>query len=315
MKRSRYLIFLIFLSGMLAGCQLVSLIKPEPTSIPARDRPANPAVTDPSLVSLNNLPLKNPESGAFEFMVIAHIYGTTIGEDRDPSPTLLANLEDISRLNLTMLVSEGDMVKHAETEDFDILDSQVLEKLPFPVFNTVGNHDVDDRDLYVNRYGQTYFSFIVGSAQMVFLDTELSLCQIEDDQLAMFNNVLASALENDQIKTIFIFMHKTLFFKDEVIYKEQLTNVMPNQWVCYGNTNFSDILENSIKPASKIKPVYMFAGDVGAWGNLSPYYEKLQDFPMVEVNGDKVAMKLYPLTDSPMMDLESYTPAYWETVK
>ena len=36
-------------------------------------------------------------------------------------------------------------------------------------------------------------------------------------------------------------------------------------------------MDEVLIPAAKEKPVYLFAGDVGAWGNLTPYYEELPD--------------------------------------
>jgi len=331
MKAIKWIVYISF-TLIIAGCQLMSLVKPEPTSIPAHPKPDDPANADPDVVSINQLPLTYPQSDDFKFMVIGHIYGTTIGEDREPSPTLLANIDKLNSLNLTMVVSLGDMVKHSEPEDFNILETKVLTKLKSPIFNTVGNHDLVNRELYENRYGQTYYSFAVGPAQMIFLDTERVECQIDDVQSKMINNVVSSALQNDAIKNIFIFMHKTLFFKNDNLFQKKLRMAGPNVWDCYGSESFSDIFETIIKPASLTKPIYLFAGDVGAWGNLSPYYEKLENFPitlvmsgigeepndsviLVNVSQENVELELMPLTDTPMMSLESYNPGYWESVK
>lgn len=324
------------ISGLLvllfSGCQQLPILTPDPIAVSSGSYLANPANVDPGEVSLNHLGVKNVTANEFKFLVIGHIYGTTLGEDRDPSPTLLAKIPDLNQLGFSMLVSLGDMVKHSEEEDFDILDSQVLSRLEFPVFNTVGNHDVVDRKLYENRYGQTFYSFSTGSAQMIFLDTERAECEIDDEQRLMVENVIDGALEDDQIRTIFIFMHKTLFFENESLFQAKLRMAGPNVWDCYGSESFKVVFENVIKPASLEKPVFLFAGDVGAWGNLSPYFEKLTEYPitmvmtgigeeandatiLVRVKDEDVQLELYPLTDTPMMALESYTPSYWEAVK
>jgi hypothetical protein len=67
---------------------------------------------------------------------------------------------------------------------------------------------------------------------------------------------------------------------------------------------------------------------VGAWGNLTPYYEKrgdaaltllatgLGDSPndagiLVSVDGATVELQAYSLTGQPVLPLEQYTPQYW----
>jgi len=51
---------------------------------------------------------------------------------------------------------------------------------------------------------------------------------------------------------------------------------MPNEWICYHSTNYPNIVTDILLPAAAVKPIYVFAGDVGATGgNLSPFYESL----------------------------------------
>lgn len=329
MNKNKLLVLLAgsLLAAALAGCQAAAPAVEVPPAL------ADPAHADPAEVSVNGLGLKEADPTAFQLLVAGHIYGTQLGDDRIPAETLTASLPELKTEDISMLVSLGDMVSHAEKEDFDILDKTLLNAVPFPVFNTVGNHDVRDRQLYESRYGAgTYYSFRYGPVQMIFLDTELTTCEIDDTQRAMVETALESALADAQVQEIFIFMHKTLFFKNDALHAVESYNAGPNSWECYGSDTFARLMEQRIEPASQKKPVYLFAGDVGAWGNLSPYYETAQDgrltmvmtglgdLPsdaavLVAVDGAQVTLTLRPLTDQPMQPLEDYSPEYWTARK
>ena len=315
----------VMLFGILAGCQ-------SDTSMTAGSLMIDPSNVDPIEVSMNGIGLQDEDSQSFKFVVVGHIYGTIEGADRIPSPSLTSRLPELMDLDLSMLVSLGDIVRNSEKEDFRILEEMLLSKVSFPVFNTPGNHDVQNRRLYESRYKTTYYSFKYGPVVMIFLDTELVKCEIDDVQRKMIETAVESALVDDEVKEIFVFMHKTFFFKNEDLYEVESFNAGPNSWECYGSETFSNILEQRLIPASKKKPIYLFAGDVGAWGNLSPYYEELKDGALtmvmvglgdvptdaavlVEVDGEDVALSLYPLTEKPMLSLETYSPEYWTTKK
>jgi len=125
-----FLILLLWLSG----CQRVSKAANRYLYDPSRAKPAD--------VSLNKLHLAEPDAAAYRFLVIGHGYGSTTVDDHLPDPALLARIPDLEEMNLSMLVSLGDIVQHATPEDFNNLERVLLAPLPFPVFNTPGNHDV-----------------------------------------------------------------------------------------------------------------------------------------------------------------------------
>ena len=317
------------LLGLIVGLLSLSL----PGCQPETEQPGSPPGLDrgnanPRDASLNHVELSEPGPDGEQFLVVGHLYGTIQGEDNQPAPGLLNALPELNRIPLSLLVSLGDMVKQSEADDFDELDRQLLKPAAFPVFNTVGNHDVENRALYEDRYGPTYFSFRHGPSRMIFLDTEREHCAIDSPQREMLNSVMQEALEDRTTRQIFIFMHKTFFFKNDRLFELKAEKAGPNVWDCYGTGNFSEIMQTIIQPAALQKPVYLFAGDVGAYGNLSPYYEKLPgssltlvmtglgDFPsdsgiLVTVKGDDVQLEAYSLTGNQMNPLPSYSPEYW----
>lgn len=314
--RCAFLILLFWLSG----CQRVSKAANRFLYDPSRAKPAE--------VSLNKLPLADPDAASFRFLVIGHGYGSTTVDDHLPDPALLARIPDLKEMNLSMLVSLGDIIQQSIPEDFNNLDRVLLAPLPFPVFNTPGNHDVVNRSEYTARYGQTYYSFRAGPAQMIFLDTEREKCAIDEAQQKMLVKVLSRAVKDQKVEHVFIFMHKTLFFANKRLAGINQKQGLPNVMDCYASESFANILQKTILPATRQKPVVLFAGDVGAWANLTPYYEQwpdaaltmvmtgLGDNPdnagiLVTIDGETVQMEVYSFTGQPAQPLEMYTPSYW----
>jgi hypothetical protein len=320
MKR---LLRLLVLALLLAGCQG---LQPIPHA-----RPTDPANANPVDVSLNGVGLPDPPPQPYQILVAGHLYGTIQGEDRLPAKALLGRIPALKENPPGMLVSLGDMVKVSKKEDFDELDRKLLRQLPFAMFNVPGNHDVEeDRALYEARYGQTFYSFSYGPARLVFLDTERENCAIDQAQVEMLQKALQDAREDAGTKNILIFMHKTLFFTNPRLHELQKNSARPNAWECYGSHSFAEIMQNILRPTAAIKPLYLFAGDVGAWGNLTPYYEKSSDANitmvmtglgdsdndagiLVTVDGEQVRLEVYPLTDQASPPLETFTPEYWVT--
>jgi len=311
---------ILILLFWVTGCQRVGKAIDRRINDPANARPAR--------VSLNKRGIANQGSAQFRFFVIGHGYGSPNTDDHIPDLALLEKIPELQAMDLAMLVSLGDIVQHSIAEDFDNLERRLLSQVSFPVINIPGNHDVEDRAAYEARYGKTFFSFRIGSTQMVFLDTERENCAIDSEQQAMLSKVIAAALKDQKTQNIFIFMHKTLFFKNDQLVGLNKGKGLPNVMECYGSESFPPILQKTILPAAQEKPVYLFAGDVGAWGNLSPYYEKSADAMLtmvmtglgdtsndagilVTVDGSDVQLEAYSLTGKAMQPLESYTPEYW----
>lgn len=317
MKR---LFILISLLLILSSCHPG---QPAPHSIPD-----DPSFANPIQVSLNGSGLSdNPES-PFRVLVVGHVYGSIEGEDMDPARSLVNNIPELEKSDPAMLVSLGDIVKVSSEDDFSELDRQLLSKLTIPVFNTPGNHDVENRSLYEKLFGQTFFSFKYGPTRMIFLDTERQECAIDSEQLDMLKNSLQESRTDPETKYVFIFMHKTLFFDVEELIELNNTNALPNQWKCIGSPQFPEIFQNLLVPVSIEKPIYIFAGDVGATGNLTPYYETREDGRitfvmtglgdnskdsgiMITITEKSVHLANFPLTDVIIPPLETFNPDYW----
>jgi len=275
------------------------------------------------------LPEQNPDE--FDFFVVGHVYGSQQIKDRQPDAALLAALPTISEASPDFLVSLGDMVEQSNEEEFGLLESTFLSKVSFPVFNTVGNHDVADRSLYEARYGETFFTFKYGGARLIFLDTEKAKCKLDERQTYVLKTAVQTALRDRDVRYIFVFMHKTFFFQNEVLVEKKDRLAGPNEWKCYGSKPFRALMDEVLIPAAAQKPVYLFAGDVGAWGNMTPYYEHHPEVPLtmlmtglgdtdqdnilhVHVDDSHVMVESILLNGMTVQPLEKFGPAYWEKV-
>ena len=287
-------------------------------------------IVDISSYSINGESDMGVPSDHFHFIVFAHAYGDPEGLDSIPAVTLINSLPELESYSPSFMFSLGDMVKRGKKYSFENLKTELLNKINIPVFNAVGNHDVKDRELYTEEFGQTYYAFEYGNAQFIVLDTEIDNCNILDDQKQMLEDQLALALQNDNIDHVFIMMHKVLFLDSDII-ESSLTYMMrPNDYEIFKGNNFEEILSDVIMPFAEEKPVYMFAGDVGAFGgNMSPFYNKYESknvysyaagigdtsedvVLIIENSGKNVNVIPYQLVDGKELRIDDYSQQYWE---
>lgn len=325
--------FILLLTALLLSACQPAQVTPQPTPQPTPRSTRQPVEERvnilPEQASLNGRSLPLPAPAAFRFLVVGHLYGSNGSNDQEPAKAVLDQFPALERLNLSLWVSLGDMVRQSRDDDFAAFERLFLQRVRVPVFNTPGNHDVQNRTLYQEWYGPTYYSFIYGPAAFIFLDTEIETCAVTEPQRSMLQTALQAALQAEGVSSIFIFMHKTLFLKNDVLFALDRDQASPNDWICYNNAGFPLLLDELILPAAARKPVYLFAGDVGAEGNLSPWFEQragqnltlvmtgLGDRPtdagiLVTVDASGARLELYPLAGARLPPLQSFTPAYWE---
>ncbi len=266
----------------------------------------------------------------FDFFVLGHLYGSPSISDQMPDRLLLERLPDILSAKPDFMVSLGDIVYQKKDIDFLNLEAAFLKKLPFPFYNSPGNHDVaNDRSLYEAYFGkQTYFGKEYGPAHLIFLDTERVECGLDQPQLDMLQQELGKAIADPGTRFIFVFMHKTLVFQNPEMKVLKHKQAMPNVWDCQKKDGANPLMEKIFKPAARYKPVIIFAGDVGAWGNLSPYYQRDPWLPLtlvmtglgdtsqdniirVHVSPASLSMDALFLEDMHSSPLEAYDQAHW----
>lgn len=276
-------------------------------------------------LSMNEMPLSQNEK-PISFVVAGHIYGSHEEDDIHPAITLLTQLQVINKMNLDMALLLGDVVPHANPNEFDRFERFFLKYLTFPAYNAVGNHDVEDRDLYWSRYGETVFAFTYKEHLFIFLDTTRSYCSLTVDQFDYIKEHVSQTIKTSPLKGIHLLMHHVLFLDAATL--TQQTMSMPNE-TCPPVEVFNEFMWDYLVPLSKQVPVYMYAGDVGAWnGNLTPYYEKLPDSNVTclatglghsqmdsviiarERDGE-LHFEVFSLTGKDTLPIDTYTYSYW----
>jgi hypothetical protein len=289
----------------------------------------------PQDFSMNKTSFHVSDPEAYQFLVAGHIYGSHNDNASRPAATLLQNLTAIQQMDLNMIVLLGDSVNDSTPEDFQSLEENFLNQLSIPVFNAIGNHDIrnNGRLKYEERYGPTYFTLRYGPAQLIILDTELENCSIVGDQLDMLATTLHEASQDSSIAHIFVFMHKVIFIEQfrELLDSEN-PQVKPNNGTITCEKNYSSLLEKNFLPAARVKPVYLIAGDAGAYGgNFSPFYQKHPDASLytiatgigdtsqdsvilVSIDQSETRFEVMSLTGKTFNPLETYNLAYWESL-
>ena len=211
-------------------------------------------------LSLNQLP------NSYSFVIGGHTYGTP-SPSLYPAASLLYKVREFNEMDLKFMILLGDIIQHQGSKngigelEIKIFKKTVSDMLDIPIFNSPGNHDVRNRDLYKKYFGDTYFHFQNSSELFIILDTELKSGQIEGSQLEYVLDLIKSTSKNINIKNIFIFMHKTLW----AVNNTPLNTIDP--WVNgprKGKPNeFEQIILPTLISISENKNIYIMSGDIG----------------------------------------------------
>lgn len=282
---------------------------------------------DPSDLSLNTLALSEKDNAAsLRFIISGHLYGSADNEGSiTPSSTLIDAIDEINTRNPDLFFTLGDLTYAPSEQSFKELHENFLSKVDAPIFNAPGNHDFyNGREFYEEAFGQSFYYFKYAQIQIIILDTEIGQCAVLGRQKEMLSQALTLALDDNDISSIFIFFHKTLFLEGE----PQLIS-QANAPCTYG-TNYSELETELFIPAAQKKPLYLIAGDVGAFGgNLSPFYYKnpdtnlyalalgLGDSPhdlLLQIDilpSSEIDLQIISIGGNEFSEIETYTPEYW----
>lgn len=289
----------------------------------------------PQDYSMNKTGFRVSDPQAYQFLVAGHIYGSHNNDASRPAANLLQNLSVIQQMDLNLIILLGDSVDDSTMEDFQDLEVKFLNQLGIPVFNAIGNHDIrnNGRALYEERYGLTYYTFRYGPAVMIVLDTELKNCSIDGEQRDMLETTLHEASQDSSVEQIFVFMHKVIFIEQfPELLESDNPQAKPNNGSITCEKNYTSLLEKNFLPAARVKPVYLIAGDTGAYGgNFSPFYEKHPDAPLytiatgigdtpqdsvilISIDQSETRFDVISLAGKTFRSLETYNLAYWTSL-
>jgi hypothetical protein len=265
-----------------------------------------------------------PASDSFRFLVGGHLYGDSRKVD-SPASTLLAARDQLAAGKFDLMVACGDTFRFS-TEDCIAQTLALLQPLPFPIFNAVGNHDVAVRSTYERRFGQTYGCFVYAGCLFVLLDTELDAWQISGEQLQFLRAALAESNARDDIRAVFCFGHKLVHCHRQR-YFEVLVGSNALDGFTGPNRFAADVLP-LLAATARSKPVYWFGGDIGLQHTLPAFMDRdpssgvtflatgLGDLARdalleVEVNGANVQVRMRSLVGDEQQDLANFGLPAW----
>lgn len=255
----------------------------------------------------------------YSFFVAGHTYGSPGVNNPGLHPPFEAFYDTINNYpKMAIGILTGDIVQSSTAQNWDDVDTS-LKRLDVPIYFALGNHDIQDRTLVESRYGVTYSSFMREKDLFIILDPNLANWNIEGDQLDFLKKILDES--GSDANNIFVFFHQLIWLKDNHV----LNNNKPNSF-----EDKADILTfwTELEPRFNAldKPVFLFAGDVGAVayspslmyykeGNLTYIssgmgYVETDNFLVVEVSDNgQVHIKPVWLGNSSLSNnIENYPP-------
>jgi hypothetical protein len=216
--------------------------------------------------------------GSYSFFVAGHTYGVNGVNNAGVHPPFKEFFAQLNSLDLDFGVFTGDTVYASTPTDWDEIDED-LEDLNVPVRFAVGNHDMQNRELFVSRYGSTYYSFENSGDLFIVLDSELDRCNITGDQLRF----LREALDTTRGRNNFIFVHKVLWVAEGTPYYDALRheiNAGPGIAAgCDSEFNFWTEIVPMLQGLDA--PVYIVAGDVGCDWAMSLFYDEFENLHFI----------------------------------
>ena len=214
------------------------------------------------------------ETSTYSFFVAGHTYGVL----QKQVPGLhMPFVADFNYLNASEKMSfgvlTGDIVYHSRDTSWDHVDRQLAD-LKMPVYFTTGNHDEGHKSPYKDRYGRTYYAFEEGRDLHVVLNPGLAGWNIWNDQLDFFHAQMQKA---EQFDHLFLYFHHVLWWEDDNQYATFPPNSLDGR---APEINFWPEVMPVLQSCGR--PVYCFAGDVGARGLPTVFFaDKVENVHLI----------------------------------
>ena len=200
----------------------------------------------------------------YRFFVAGHVYGSPQRKAPGLHPPFVKDFDYLRQQpQMRFGVFTGDIVYYSRDTFWDAVDRQV-EDLGWPVHFAAGNHDEGHRSPYKERYGRTYYSFEQEGDLFLVLNPGLNGWNIRGEQLAFLKKQLARA---GKYHNIFLFFHHLLWWSPDNKYQPWPPNSLDGR---APEINFWPEVIPLLRQTGR--PVYCFAGDLGANSQRSPFF-------------------------------------------
>ena len=275
--------------------------------------------------SANGKLLQVPANQSYSFLMAGHLYGFPGGVSQYPASTFLANLNKLEKLKFSFVALLGDTVRVANERSFDLLHQSVLGKISAPVFIVPGNHDYPDPELYEDYFGETYYSFRVGTEQFVFLNSEPEAAT-SSSQLTFINSIFSGIRSDSSIKNVVVFSSRLFWLEaDPALIK--LATLVNARRIKATDRQLWGVVEKELK-SLEVKEVYLIAGDVGVESapSVLSHHQENSNFHFIAtglgddsedavlmgiVNEGNLRFEVISLISGEVDELENYTAQLW----
>jgi hypothetical protein len=271
----------------------------------------------------NGLEIKDTSSN-YSFTISGHFYGASTNASTFPASSILANIDTLNGLKPLFLFCLGDMFMDVNDNIISNYKRSLFGKLKMPLFNSVGNHDVSNNNMYEKVFGSTYYYFNKTTELFIVLNTEINDGSIKDAQFEMLQKALLKANEF-QVRNIFIFSHRPVWAEQHPEYSKLFRE---NTRTALGKNNYVDDIEPLLSKLASEKNVFWISGSMGNgpasffWDrdkrtNINYMQTAIRDLPrdavlQVNIVNGNVRFKGISLTGQNIEPIESYSVQYWQ---
>jgi len=201
-----------------------------------------------------------PKKIKYSFFVAGHTYGDPRekGATKGIYQPFVEKFEFINeQKNMKAGFFLGDVVWRPDVWEEALED---IETLNMPVHIVRGNHDGPLKE-FEKKFGKSYSSYIEEDNLFIILDANLDKWNISGDQLVFLMNTLRN--DSEGVNNIFVLLHQVIWWSEDK-FRRPRPNSTQNR---AENPNYWSKLEPLFQNAEK--PVYLFAGDVGAFSSAT----------------------------------------------
>lgn len=227
----------------------------------------------PDLSGEQRPPVSSADPERYSFFVAGHVYGTPGVNNPGVHPPFKARFPEINSQGTDLGFWTGDTVITSTPTDWDEIDAD-LAAITAPTHLIVGNHDMTNRELFVSRYGPTYYSFEHQGDLFIALDSELDPSNISGEQMTF----LRDAVRSTTAQNIFILVHRLLWVSEGTPYYKLKSGLNSAKGYNF-RANFWTEVEPLLRTLDA--QVYVIAGDVGVTWAMSLFYEHYDNMHLV----------------------------------
>lgn len=270
----------------------------------------------------NHTSIELDSTGDYSFIVSGHFHGDGNNKSGMPVNTLMANMDWINQSEADFMVCLGDLFLNIE-KDIPAYQSHFFDRLEMPLFNVVGNHDLEEQ-VYQDNFGETSFEFDLNGERHIFLDTERDDGDLKGDQLEKIKK-LSRDIKKGTVETGFIYSHRTIW-KDKY---EELDELFVHNTQSFGEPNFEGEVYPLLEEASSKNKIYWFSGSMGGGPSSFFHFEdknisyilsairglQRDAILMVHIKKGEVSFETHSLTGQELEPLSHYDVEYWSTTE